>query len=886
MLAAPVAIGDTIGGRYRIEGLVGEGGMATVYRARHLGTGRPCALKLVHAHLITQPHLVELFIREAQVGSQIGPNPHIVDVLDAAADDARRVPYLVMELLQGATLDRWCAQNGPMPPALVRDVFEQLGDALGQAHRAGVVHRDLKPSNLFLSLDHRGHPLLKVLDFGIAKILEADPQHTATQIGTPAYAAPEQFGAMFRPLAERQGIVIAPSVTTATDIWPIGLIAYELLTGARSGQFWDTTTLAELPIKAVLTELEPPSRRAGERSHLLPPGFDEWFARCLRKNSAERWPSVGHAVAELARLLPAGAPQVGAAPPVPIDAPPAGAYGAGYTQAGSQQNLPGGGAYAPTYRAPAPSDGAPSPFGPPAGLGSGPFGAMPAASAPFGAGPHPMTGPPGAPPMWPGAPPLVPPAPARSSSAAVWVIPLLIGGVFVVSLLAALGVHGFRRYRMLAAAHECEANHARCEEACDASDMASCARLGLLLEVGTAGTPRDLSKAAERYKEACDGGDLGGCAHLGRFHLTGRGGVTKDTTEARMLITRACDGGVQRGCAMLGQLARDGEAGVPADDARAVTLFRGACDAKVMVACKDLAGMHEYGRGGLLPDVTRAAGLYKQACDGGDPAGCNDLGVMTNNGTGTTKDAGAAAALYKKACEGGEPIGCTNLGSMYEHGKGVPKDESRALALYTQACDDASPGGCAALGILNEYGKAGLPKDPAKAVTLYRRACDARHAYGCYYLGTMEENGQGIAKDEAAAVKHYRLACEADNASGCNGLGVMYEYGRGGVTKDEAKAGGYYKQSCEKGVFQACANYGLLLAYGRGMTKDYTRALPYFKQACDGDNAAGCSNMGYQLLKGLGTPRDAARGMELLRRGCAASYEWACDQVKANPGAR
>ena len=248
METAPVAIGDIIGGRYRIEGLLGEGGMAVVYRARHLGTGRPCALKLVHAQLITQPNLVEMFIREAQVGSKIGPNPHIVDVLDAAADEARRVPYLVMDLLEGNTLETWCATNGPMPPALVRAVFEQLGDALGQAHRAGVVHRDLKPSNLFLTSDHHGQPLLKVLDFGIAKILENDGQRTATQIGTPSYAAPEQFGPMFRPLAERQGIVIAATVSPSTDVWAMGLIAYEMLTGATCGQYWDTATLAELPI--------------------------------------------------------------------------------------------------------------------------------------------------------------------------------------------------------------------------------------------------------------------------------------------------------------------------------------------------------------------------------------------------------------------------------------------------------------------------------------------------------------------------------------------------------------------------------------------------------------------------------------------------------------
>jgi TPR repeat protein/serine/threonine protein kinase len=887
MSAARVAIGDTIGGRYRIEGVLGEGGMAVVYRARHLGTGRPVALKLVHPHLVAQPHLVELFIREAQVGATIGPNPNIVEVLDAAADEARGVPYLVMELLQGETLDRWCERNGPMPPALVRTIFEQLADALGQAHRAGVVHRDLKPSNLFLTADHKGQPLLKVLDFGIAKVLEGDGQRTATQIGTPSYSAPEQFGAMFRPLAERQGIVVAPGVSPATDIWAMGLIAYELLTGASSGQYWDTSTAAELPIKAVLAEHDPPSRRAGGRANLLPPGFDTWFARCLRKNAPERWPSAGHAVAELSRILPEGAPlapgmpfgsmgqppapmglQVapfspappGVATPPPYGAPPYGAppYGAPFGPGSTQVPVPQG---ASGYFA----------GGPPVTMGGGPPypPAQPVTQYPYGAA-YPPT-------AWP--PSAAPPPPARSSG--FWIVPLILFGFILLLGGGSVAVIGVRHYRVLADAHECETKKARCDEACDGEDWASCRRLAALHEAGTASIQQDLPKAAELYERACDGNDLPACAELGRFHLTGKGGVAHDDAKGKELVTRACDGGVQRGCGLLGELVRDGDGGLQADDTRAVTLFRAACDAGVMFACKDLAAMQEQGRGGLKKDTSRAAVLYKQACDGGDPGGCNDLGVLTNRGDGTAKDPARAVALYKQACDGGEPIGCTNLGTMYEHGKGVTKDEAKAFALYTRSCDESSPGGCAALGILHEYGKAGLTKDLVKAASLYKQACDAHHAFGCYYLGTMEENGEGLAKDEPKAVEHYKIACNAGNAPGCNGLGVMTEYGKGGLTKDETKAAGIYKQACEDGALQACSNYGILLAYGRGVPKDYARAAPYFKRACDGDNPAGCSNLGYQSMRGLGLPKDAARGLELLRRGCKDGYEWGCEQLKA-----
>lgn len=143
--------------------------------------------------MVTLKDIVDLFIKEAQVGGTIGDNPYIVELFDAAIDDARRVPYMAMELLSGETLEEFVEKNGPMPPALLDTLFEQLADALDQAHRAGVIHRDLKPGNLFFTHDHKGQPLLKVMDFGIAKVLEMEAQRTATTAGTPAYMAPEQL---------------------------------------------------------------------------------------------------------------------------------------------------------------------------------------------------------------------------------------------------------------------------------------------------------------------------------------------------------------------------------------------------------------------------------------------------------------------------------------------------------------------------------------------------------------------------------------------------------------------------------------------------------------------------------------------------------------------
>ncbi|MDC3960503.1 protein kinase domain-containing protein [Polyangium jinanense] len=305
----PAAPGDVVAERYRVESWLGQGNMAAVYRATHLGTGQTCALKLVLPQLVDRNEIRDLFVQEARVGARIGKNPHIVDVFDAGIDPPRGVPFLAMELLDGDTLDKYVKQRGPVPPGLMRILFLQLADALGQAHAAGVVHRDLKPGNLFLTYDRRKSPLLKVVDFGIAKVLEEGIQGTATQVGSPAYAAPEQLGASLRPMAAKMGVVISHGITPQTDVWALGVIAYELLLGAPPGHLWtgaERGTVADMVMGVAIHPTPSAVARAGFKAHLFPRGFDEWLERCLQKNAAERWPSVEEAVRALAELLDSG----------------------------------------------------------------------------------------------------------------------------------------------------------------------------------------------------------------------------------------------------------------------------------------------------------------------------------------------------------------------------------------------------------------------------------------------------------------------------------------------------------------------------------------------------------------------------------------------------
>src|SRR5690606_28523621 len=147
-------------------------------------------------------------------------------------------PFIAMELLEGEPLDDYLRRRGALPLDEVATLMEQLADALDTAHAADVVHRDLTPRNIHIHEDRRGRPRLKVLDFGIAKFLDTAVGHTATQIGSAFYSAPEQLGARLRDAAAEAGFVVARGISIGTDIWPLGLIALELLAGIDAPRYW------------------------------------------------------------------------------------------------------------------------------------------------------------------------------------------------------------------------------------------------------------------------------------------------------------------------------------------------------------------------------------------------------------------------------------------------------------------------------------------------------------------------------------------------------------------------------------------------------------------------------------------------------------------------
>jgi len=282
--------GDVLAGKYVVERVLGVGGMGAVVAATHQQLGGRVALKFLLPELATQEVVVRRFLKEARAAAQI-TSEHVARVTDVATLDGGE-PYMVMEYLEGRDLSSELAARGPLPVPEAVDYVLQALQAVAEAHAKGVVHRDLKPSNLFLTRRADGTPLVKVLDFGIAKAVSdtgdgrvaRDTLTGATGfLGSPLYMSPQQ-------------IRNARHVDARTDVWAIGVILHELLTGRFPFEAESTTEL----LATILTEA--PARLRQHRPG-VPPELERIVSACLEKDLGRRTPSV----AELAvRLTPFG----------------------------------------------------------------------------------------------------------------------------------------------------------------------------------------------------------------------------------------------------------------------------------------------------------------------------------------------------------------------------------------------------------------------------------------------------------------------------------------------------------------------------------------------------------------------------------------------------
>ena len=291
-----LAPGTVFANDFEVVRELSAGGMGTLYVVLQRSTGKQRALKLMLPTLVADPTLRRRFEQEAKVAALI-ESDHVVEVLGAGIDPATGSPWLAMELLRGEELTPQAILGAPGPLTVLQVVMRQICHAVGAAHRAGIVHRDLKPANVFLAESKRAGETrtVKVLDFGIAKIVaDASATHTMA-MGSPTWMAPEQ---------SEKG-----PITPAADVWALGLIAYHLLTDKL---FWRAAqdpdgTVAQVMKEVLLDPIPLASQRAAEQgAPPLPPWFDAWFSHCVVRQAALRYRDAGEAFAALERAIGGG----------------------------------------------------------------------------------------------------------------------------------------------------------------------------------------------------------------------------------------------------------------------------------------------------------------------------------------------------------------------------------------------------------------------------------------------------------------------------------------------------------------------------------------------------------------------------------------------------
>lgn len=281
----PVPLGSVIAGKYRVERVIGIGGMGVVAVGRHLKLDQKVAIKILRPAARADHELVERFAREARAASRIS-SEHVARVIDVGETDDF-IPFMVMEYLDGADLGKVVRERGTLPPREAVDYVLQACEALAEAHRAGIIHRDLKPANLFLARRVDGSPLVKVLDFGISKLRlhnldSEDLTKSEVIMGSPHYMSPEQ-------LKSPRGVDVR------ADIWALGAILYKLVTG--DPPFMGATT-AELCVQ-VLTQIAP---RLSTKRPDIPAALDAAVARCLQPDLRDRFATVGELAEALASV--------------------------------------------------------------------------------------------------------------------------------------------------------------------------------------------------------------------------------------------------------------------------------------------------------------------------------------------------------------------------------------------------------------------------------------------------------------------------------------------------------------------------------------------------------------------------------------------------------
>jgi serine/threonine-protein kinase len=290
-VAPPVTPGTVLAGKYRVESVIGQGGMGVVVEARHIQLEERVALKFLLPEYARHPDASARFLREARAAVRI-KSQHVARVSDVGTLETGS-PYMVMEYLEGGDIEQQLLAAGTLPVEDAVDAIIQAAEAIAEAHSLGIVHRDIKPANLFVARHSDGSPLVKVLDFGISKMIDASSQgltRTATTMGSALYMSPEQLRD-------------ARSVDHRADIYALGVSLYEMLSGRQP------FTADTFPQLCVLVATGDPTPLAEVRPD-LPYDFAQVVEKAFKRDPNDRYQSVAELVLALAPWAPARSQQL------------------------------------------------------------------------------------------------------------------------------------------------------------------------------------------------------------------------------------------------------------------------------------------------------------------------------------------------------------------------------------------------------------------------------------------------------------------------------------------------------------------------------------------------------------------------------------------------
>jgi len=286
-LAAGVREGDVLAGKYRIDKVLGIGGMGVVVAAHHIQLDDRVAIKFLLPEALANRETVARFAREAQAAVKI-KSEHVARVSDVGTLE-NGAPFMVMEYLDGGDLAAWIAKRGALPAEQAVEFVLQACEAIAEAHSLGIVHRDLKPANLFVIRRPDGGLSVKVLDFGISKRTGfgtggSSMTRTSAVMGSPLYMSPEQMQS-------------SKDTDPRSDIWALGIILYELLTG-------DAPFVADTMPELVLKIISSPAPLLRAMKPEAPIGLERVILRCLERDRAKRYQSIGELAAALVEYGP------------------------------------------------------------------------------------------------------------------------------------------------------------------------------------------------------------------------------------------------------------------------------------------------------------------------------------------------------------------------------------------------------------------------------------------------------------------------------------------------------------------------------------------------------------------------------------------------------